>query len=330
MFGVLAAAEEVGVSAQLVRTARDEEAVKTSLLIGFPELAPGMLARRSTSRRVLWSGEPLPPPDESRLGRLLRPATPPVRLFDRLHSAVGRLGRRDATLAWRERAAITRDQLRNISSIRAAHGQFAEILVTTDRHRRTLASYGIEARVVDFGYHPAWAGPIVSPAEERDIQVLVLGHIHPRTRRERIIGSLGAALEPDVVLRVERASYGTERATLVKRARIVLDIPRIEGNYAGIRMVLASAAGAAYLSEPLSDSGRWVRGRDHRQAALPELPMLIREMLADEPGRRLMVEAGQELIRDELSMAACLGRLLGGLRQITWPDDPKGGEADCP
>ncbi|HUG98262.1 MAG TPA: hypothetical protein VMQ83_03725 [Gammaproteobacteria bacterium] len=305
----LAAAEEIGVPARLVRTAADEEEVDTLLLIGFPRISPDMLARPKAARRILWLEEPLPPV-AGRLRRGLRRATPPVRLVDPLHTLASRAGLGSVTRDWRERTAIGRERLRMMASLRSAQSAFDEYVVTTETHRRSLAAEGLTSRVVHLGYHPLWAGRLVEADAPRDIALLSFGQVHPRTRREGAHARLAAGLPPEMTLRVERNVYGDERAALLNRTRIVVDIQRVPGNFASIRMMLAAAAGAAYVSEPIDDAGPWISGLHYLSSPLDEMPSLLGALLADEQRRRALVAESQRLITEKLSLTDALRAIL--------------------
>ncbi|HUG97799.1 MAG TPA: hypothetical protein VMQ83_01315 [Gammaproteobacteria bacterium] len=308
----LAAAGEIGVAARVVRTAADEAAVDTLLLIGFPRIAPNMLARPKAARRILWLEEPLPPAGDGRLRRGLRRATPPVRVVDPLHSLASRAGLGSITREWRETAAIERERLRTLASLRSARSAFDEYVVTTETHRRSLAAEGLTSRVVHLGYHPLWAGRLVEADAPRDVALLSFGQVHPRTRREGAHARLAAGLPPEMTLRVERNAYGDERAALLNRTRIVVDIQRVPGNFASIRMMLAAAAGAAYVSEPIDDAGPWISGLHYLSSPLDEMPSLLGALLADEQRRRTLVAESQRLITEKLSLTDALRAILHG------------------
>ena len=92
---------------------------------------------------------------------------------------------------------------------------------------------------------------------------------------------------------------------------MVLNVGRSPGNFVGLRLVLAIAAGAVVVSEPMADPFPFVAGVHFVQAPLDGLLDAARELCADEPRRRRIAEAGQELLTSELSMGRCLGRALG-------------------
>jgi hypothetical protein len=105
--------------------------------------------------------------------------------------------------------------------------------------------------------------------------------------------------------------WGAQRCDLLRRARVVLNVARSPGDFVGVRLVLAIAAGAVVVSEPITDPFPFVAGVHFVEAPLERLLDTAREIEADEPRRRHIAEAGQALLTGELSMAHCLSRVLG-------------------
>jgi hypothetical protein len=104
--------------------------------------------------------------------------------------------------------------------------------------------------------------------------------------------------------------WGTERADLLRRSRVVVNVARVPGDFIGVRLVLVIAAGAVVVSEPMTDPFPFVAGVHFVEAPLEGLLAAARELEADEPRRRRIAEAGQRLLVGELSMEHCLGRAL--------------------
>lgn len=89
-----------------------------------------------------------------------------------------------------------------------------------------------------------------------------------------------------------------------------LNVQRIAGNFIGVRLVLALAAGAAVVTEPMADPFPFVPGVHYVEAPPENLVDEARSLLADERRRRRIVEAGQELLAGELAMTRSLTRVL--------------------
>jgi hypothetical protein len=90
----------------------------------------------------------------------------------------------------------------------------------------------------------------------------------------------------------------------------VVDLQRVPGNFAGLRILLAGAGGAAYMSEPMVDPHPFAAGVDHVEAPAEALPSEIRTLLADEPRRCAMVRVLQHRMREDLSMETSLRQVL--------------------
>jgi hypothetical protein len=212
---------------------------------------------------------------------------------------------------WREHAATEREFGRNLADLRNVHGRITELVVTSTNRQLGARLAGWDARVVPFGYHESMCGPLVPPSvATRDVDVLVLGRdAEGGTRRARLMRELERrSLRLQVA---DRGLYGAERHALLARTRVVLDLLRVPGNTSGIRYLLATARGCAVASEPTHDS--WPAGAEAYvvQSSEEQLADVVSELLEDEPRRCAMVDEGQALLRDELSMAKAVMRVLG-------------------
>jgi hypothetical protein len=74
--------------------------------------------------------------------------------------------------------------------------------------------------------------------------------------------------------------------------------------------VAVLAAGAVLVSEPMAEPHPFVPGVHFVEAAPERMAAVTRALLADEPRRRRIVEAGQALLRDELTMTRSLAAVL--------------------
>ena len=200
----------------------------------------------------------------------------------------------------------------NLDELASAAATGARLVVTSRDRGATLTAWGLPSTVVPFGYHERHAGPLASPATgRRDVPILVLGSRASHTRRAATLDALrrsaGAA-----DLRVAEGVWGAERDDLLRRTRVVLDVHRIPGNFVGLRLLLSLAAGAAVVTEPMTDPRPFVPGVHHLEAPASDLLAAASELAADEPRRRRIVDAGQALLREELTMRASLERVLDG------------------
>ena len=309
------AGAQLGLNAQLIGPG-DELAEPGSILgIGFQRAFLSVFEARSrrspAHRRIAWVGEPLLPAGEPNGGPLAAAARSramdylryPLRPLRRapLPGPIARL--RSSAIGQHERARNTRD-------LKHLVGLVDRLVVTSRDRAASLAGYGIEADVVPFGYAAAVAGPI-TPAEsgERDLSMLSLADLDPRVAWRRSV--LDRMREEEPGLTLAEGIWGQDRNALLRRARIVLNVQRVPGDFVGLRIVLALAAGAVVVGEPMTDPHPFVPGVHFVSASLDRLLVEARALLADEPRRRCMAAAGQELLLGELSMARCLSRVLG-------------------
>lgn len=309
---VEAAARAIGVSVETVASAQAARGCDLVLAIGFPAWYP-WLVDVDRGSVVTWYGESLSPAGRPALDATLFRSLPSGRLLDAIMAVPGVPdGPTSRLRLLRERAAWEREGARHLRALVSWARSGRRVVVTSRPRAASLAARGIRAEAVPFGYQPGHAGPLVDPDGDRDIPVLFLGTLAAiQTRRSRLLAGLRAALAPDVTVVVEPGPIGGEqRAALLRRARIVVDVQRVPGNFAGLRMLLAGAGGAAYVSEPMVDPHPFAAGVDHLEAPADELPSAIRALLADEPRRRAMVRALQDRMREDLSMETSLQRLL--------------------
>ena len=214
----------------------------------------------------------------------------------------------------RTAALIERQRAANLREVERLARTVDRLVVTSRDRRAALLEYGLSAEVVPYGYSAAVAGQITPPDRgSRDLAFVSLGtpNSPPAGRRsvvERWVERLPAE-EPR--LTVLAGVWGQERGDLLRRSRVVVSVARIPGEFSGVRLVLAIAAGAVVVSEPMTDPFPFVAGVHFVEAPLEGLLDAARELHADEPRRRRIAEAGQALLMGELSMARCLGRALG-------------------
>lgn len=309
--GVEAAADELGWPHRQVADAADEADCDLVLAIGDPRAYPDLLRRPTVARRVLWYGEPLPRPMLDSGGRLHRVA-PSGRILDVAGGLMPGLRRSGRFLRWRERAAMVREPIANLRLLKRVERAFDRIVLdATDRAEGALGG-GLPVAVVPFGYHTAFAGPL-DATDERPIDILLLARFIGRYgRRQRIVGELERHLEDRGLrlVKVTHGSYGARRRDLLRRARVVVDIHRMPGNHPGFRFLVAAAAGAVLLSEPLHRPEPLEPGVHYLEAPSTQMAQSVADLLADEPRRLRIVEAAQSLLASELHMRNVLPRLV--------------------
>jgi hypothetical protein len=187
----------------------------------------------------------------------------------------------------------------------------AEFVVTSRDGAEILSAAGVQSRTVPFGFTPKLHGPLTLEGP-RDIETLVLGGFSgPRSRRRRRI--VEALRRSGLRVTLADGVWGEERNLLLRRSRVVLQVHRFPGTFIGSRLLLAIAAGAVVVTEPMTDPYPFVPDVHFVQAPLESLLAETRALLADEDRRRRIALAGQELLAGDLSMTRCLNQVLDRL-----------------
>jgi len=305
-------ARELGMEPRHVDRAEDEAQVDALLAIGSVRLYPNLVARPPIARRVLWHLEPLPRPGPE-AGSAVHRRLPTGKLLDIARTALPPLGRSSIWREWREQAANVREPLTNLAMLRRDGPAFDRIVVDTPARAEGALRAGIDPAIVAFGYHAAYAGALAAPEIERDIDVLSLASVDRVARRQRLMPDIEAMLGRSgvVLVQVERHTYGASRTQVLRRSKVVLDVHRVPGSHPLYRFILAAAAGAAMVSEPLGQPEPLVPGVHYVEAATSRLGEATLELLADEPRRRQIVAAAQALLSGELDLRLTLPRALG-------------------
>lgn len=314
--GIEAGARELGIDVAWVGDSASAAERDVVIGVGYPYYYPWLARALPATRRIAWLGEPLPPADDGAVRRLFR-ALPMGRIIDTVAPGgrLGGRGRRSVRLSeWRERASFDHDRRLNLAAHRRAAKDGIRIVVTSSDRAASLRRVGLEAAVVPFGYHPVLAGPPQDAVgTERDIDVLVLatGVADVPTRRVRVLAQVLRDLGPDVRTKViSGGAFGAERRRALCRARVVLNVHRVPGNFTGIRTVLVGAAGAVIVSEPVDTPGPFIPGVHYLEAPPDELAATVRALLADDPRRIEMARTTQRFLVEELTMARSLQAVL--------------------
>lgn len=320
---VRAAARDLGIEPVDVREAADEAGVDRTLVIGRPARHVPLLAGPAGVPRIVWSGEPLA------VGRSVDAASrrtgrtgAGVAVSAAPHRDVGRAGRwlRRVPLAgpparWRESMLARRLVRTNLSELAWAASVGAELVVTSHDRAAVLASHGLVAAVVPFGYHAALAGPLTRPdVGIRPMPIVTLGAPSTHLRRGHLLARMADDAGGPAVTALSGV-WGPARAAALRDARVLVDVHRVPGTFVGIRLVLAIAAGVAVVTEPMPDPRPFEAGVTHLEAPAERLLETARALVADEARRRGIVAAGQALLADRL-------RLTDSLRAVLAPPPP--------
>lgn len=249
-------------------------------------LIPRAVRRGMRRTSIRWSARPLDPAREgATLG--LSPREGP-------HFAMMRLARLD----WIEQA------------VRA--GWLDHVLVSAPERARVLSARGVEATFLPVGYHP-WMGK--DRGVERDLEVVFLGQHLGSSERAKNLRSLQTELSSRrVSLSLRSDVFGEERAALLNRAKISLNIHRTSDFWelSRIRLFLSMACGALVVSEPADDTAPFIPGRHFVVASVPEMPHVITHYLTHEDERLTIAQAASDLITTHITM----GRVATAMREI--------------
>lgn len=314
MRGVEASAAELGWGHVRVNDAQQEASCDVLLAIGNVRLFPDLLRRRKAAARVLWHGEILPrPTDES--GSTIHSLLPTGRLLDTVFAVAPGAERVTALRHRREQAAIVREPLANLKLLQRAFPAFDRVVVDSHDRAEGALRAGLPVSVVPYGYHESYAGPLQA-AGDRPRDALLLAHMVGRHgRRQRLVALLERQLAERgyALTRLTSGTYGRRRSEILGRTRVVVDIHRLPGNYPGFRFIVASAAGAALVSEPLARPEPLIPGVHYVEAREDGMANAVAALLADEAARLRQVEVAQALLSGELHMSRVLPKVLDGL-----------------
>lgn len=306
----MAAASELGVDARLVRRGEEQTGLGALIGIGHQGSFLSLFASPASCRRIIWVGELLQLDGDARGGVAARVARArawnclrfPLRPLMRV-PLPGPLARARAS------ATLEREWAQNLRETSALARRVDRVVVTSRDRREALARHGIAASAVPFGYSEVVAGPIAPPGRgERDLPIVTIAKLDSRTAGRRSV--VGEWRDQEPRLRVLDDVWGSERNALLRRSKVVLNVSRRPGDFVGWRLVLALATGSVVVTEPLVDPFPFVAGEHFVEAPLDGLLDAARGLIADEPTRRRIAEAGQALLTGELRMARCLSRAI--------------------
>jgi glycosyltransferase involved in cell wall biosynthesis len=239
---------------------------------------------------AVWNAEPLPFPRES--GVRLSPPTP---------RELAKIVLRDV------RTTDPQSNARRIVGL-VSRGLVDLVVVTSEDRREYLRERGIDAHVIPRGYHESYGTDV---GLERDVDVVFLGALDVPRRRRILRGLAGAGVE--VVAHgswTDQRYWGTGRARLLNRAKVVLSLTRHPGQFAGDRFVVAMGNGALVISEPVYRPSPFRPGEHFVEARVPDLAATIRQYLTHEDARRRIAACGHSFVTQELTMKSSAARLL--------------------
>jgi glycosyltransferase involved in cell wall biosynthesis len=109
----------------------------------------------------------------------------------------------------------------------------------------------------------------------------------------------------------DQGYWGEARTQLLNRARILLNLSRHPGLFAGDRLVLGMANGALVVSEPIYRPEPFVPGKHFVVATIEEMPDEIERYLDDEEARARIARQGYEFVTREVTLERAMTELLG-------------------
>ena len=314
----------------LARQATDLVAGDTLLVLGLADWAAVCKpfftrAGELGIQRILWSCEPLLPPDlpPSRLqnwflhARGIDYASRPQRiqrLFDRF--AYYGFAIQSWSLPWNRRRDFSprqfsyaaKESRRLLGFWRA--GLIDTVFVSLQPRQTFLASHGIPSLFVPVGYHRDW-GRLLQETE-RDIDVIFLGNI---TRRRRaLLQDMEQAMEKaGFKLKViNQGCYGDARTQLLNRSKILLNLNTLPWESPGMRMLMAMSCKAMVVSEYADNTAPYIEGTHFRMATRNELADLVVSCLKDEAGRLNISDRAYRFVTEENTLSNVMTMALGG------------------
>jgi glycosyl transferase family 1 len=240
---------------------------------------------------VVWHREPLPPP---RAANLPRP------WLD--HRELAKILTRDRR---------TSDPYSNAAYLRRlARAGLPDLVIASTRARQEyLLENGLPAHWVPLG----WAqGTERDFGLQRDLEALFIGSLKPVRRRRKIRRLRRRGLDLVAVGDWNSDTYwGENRARLLNRVNVMVNVSRYPGDLADSRFLLGMAHGALVVSEPVYRPEPYVPGRHFVSARLEEMPAVVTRYSRDCDERFRIAEQGRRLALVELTLQASVDRVLG-------------------
>ncbi len=266
----------------------------------FRAIDPIIRRIKSLSQRpavVLWNTEGLPDP---RLPPFL------VKRMARIKHLPG-IGR----IIRARRVAVVGEML---ALQRAAHHSL-HAGITPNRHAY-FERLGVRSIYLPFGYIEAFGRPMDL---ERDIDVVFLGSTRDRRRAPLIAAFEREFARHGITFVIKDGSesrgyvYGKERAHLLNRTRIMLNLMRRPWDDACFRVLLAAPNGTMVLSEPTPVNDPFHNGEHIVCAPLDQIANRAAYYLAHEDERARIAESAYQYVVNDLSMSQMVEQLLSKL-----------------
>lgn len=200
-------------------------------------------------------------------------------------------------------------------------GWLDRVCVSTMGRAEYLRRGGIDAVFVPIGWHASFGGdpgeegdPGDQEVRQRDLDVLFVGRVAPGGRRAHLLQQIERELaEAGFTLhRAESDCYGDDRAAMLSRARIVLNLNKYPWDAPWLRFVMAAGCGAAVISEslPPSDAEPWRAGTQYLASPPESLGSTLIDLLRDPARLAAIRRAAAAHVRGPLTMSAAVRTLL--------------------
>jgi hypothetical protein len=198
------------------------------------------------------------------------------------------------------------------------HGLLSVLAVPSQWLGEFLRGRGFEVTTVFIGAHPSFAA---ASSPERDIPVLWLGtHGSPRRRRclQRITEELARrGVEVMLIDGVRHPPvHGAERAHLLGRSKIVLNLMRRPRDCNLLRFILSAPNRTLMISEPMLPHYPVHDGIHFVAAPLDGMADAVCRYLKDEPARNRITEQAHRLVTTDLTLARAIARIMRQAAQV--------------
>jgi hypothetical protein len=256
----------------------------------YPRICRQLENAAARPMSLIWHTEPLPPGPDSGLPR------PPLSVRE-----IAKILLRD------RRATDPYTNARRLLRLKAAG--VPDLLVASSRGRQAFAaSRGIECEFVPMGYSQKVHGRDLGL--DRDIDVLFLGQMVRRRRTlARQIAKAGVTLRSEGSW-FDPATWGENRTQMLNRTKILLNLSRFRGEFAGLRLILGMCNGALVVSEPIYRPQPFVAGEHYIEATPAQMPGVIGHYLNHPEERQRIADKARHFVTHELTLERSLQYIL--------------------
>ena len=299
----------------------------TVVLLGagveFDGVLSSLVHQRARPKVVLWALDPFPPPHltSTALTRGMRAGRRTNRfrrIGDRTGGGGRRLGRagrvaRSIAIGMASAGRLSPNDafaFERLDRVLLAHraGRIDGIFASSPSAVRVLGSVGVPASYLPVPFDPAMGADL---GRDRDLDAVFIGST--RDGRAAQVRRLTAALDDAGIgfEVVDRDCFGDDRAALLNRARVSINLHKFPWHLERTRLHLSMACGSAVVSElPVPDPDPFEVGRHLDAAPFASLAGAVASLVHDDARRRRMVDEATRLLHDGPTMDGAAARLL--------------------